>query len=101
MRAPAVFINVIIAGALSGVVGYGMANRAKTQEITQLQQERDRAFIRERELRAQVQEALAARAVLTQETQRLQKELLERLRRLEEAAAKLTPPAKSELRNEH
>lgn len=91
MRAPAVLMNVIIATALGGAVGYGIANRAKTQEITQLRQEHDRTLIRERELRTQVQDALAARAALTQETQHLQKDLMERLRRLEEAAAKLTP----------
>ncbi|MGH7960501.1 MAG: hypothetical protein ACRERD_01590 [Candidatus Binatia bacterium] len=91
MRAPAVLLNVMIAAALGGMVGYGIANRAKTREITQLRQEYDRSLVRERELRAQVQEALAARATLAQETQRLQENLTERLRRLEEAAAKLAP----------
>jgi hypothetical protein len=55
--------------------------------------------VRERELRAQLQEALAARAALAQEAQHLQEDLLERLRRLEETAAKLAPPAKSETNN--
>ena len=100
MRAPAVLLNVIIACTLGGVAGYGLASRASSQEIARLQQEQDNGLIRERELRAQLQEALAARAALAQETQRLQEDLQERLRRLEEAAAKLAPPAKSGLSNE-
>jgi len=95
MRAPAVLLNVVVACALGGVAGYGIANRLRTQEITQLRQERDNGLARERELRAQLQEALTARAALAQETQRLQEDLTERLRRLEEAASRLTPPAQS------
>jgi hypothetical protein len=67
----------------------------KGAEIAVLTQERDNALIREGELRAQLEEALAARAALTQETQRLQQDLSERLRRLEEAAVKLVPRGKS------
>jgi predicted nuclease with TOPRIM domain len=91
MRAPAVLLNVIVACVAGGLVGYGLANRASSQEIARLRQERDSGLIRERELRAQLEEALAARAALAQETQRLQEDLQERLRRLEEAAAKLVP----------
>ena len=96
MRAPAVLLSVMVACAAGGVTGYGLANRANSQEIARLQQERDAGLVRERELRAQLQEALAARATLAQEAQHLQEDLLERLRRLEEAAAKLAPPAQPE-----
>jgi len=92
MRAPAILLNVIVAAALGGVVGYRIADRAKTQEITRLQREYDLSVVRERELRAQVQDALAARAVLAEESQRLQADLMERLRRLEDAAARLASP---------
>jgi predicted nucleic acid-binding Zn-ribbon protein len=83
----------MVACAAGGVVGYSLANRTNSQEIARLQQERDKGLVREREWRAQLQEALAARAALAQEAQHLQEDLLERLRRLEEAAAKLAPPA--------
>ena len=100
MRAPTVLLSVLVACALGGVAGYSVASRTKNQEIARLQQERDEGVVRERELRAQLQEALAARAALAQEAQRLQDDLLERLRRLEEAASKLVPPDKSGLKNE-
>jgi uncharacterized protein HemX len=96
MRAPAVLLSVVIACGAGGVVGYGLANRTSSQEIARLQQERDKGLAREGELRAQLQEALAARAALAQEAQHLQEDLLERLRRLEEAAAQLAPPAPSQ-----
>jgi hypothetical protein len=95
MQAPAVLMSIIVACAVGGGVGYSLANRANSQEIARLQHERDNGLVRERELRAQVQEALAARTALAQEAQRLQEDLLERLRRLEETAAQLAPPAKS------
>lgn len=95
MRAPAVLLNMCVACALGGVVGYGVAYKARTEEILRLRQERDSGLVRERELHAQLQDALAARAALAQETQRLQEDLTERLRRLEEAAAKLTSQAQS------
>jgi predicted nucleic acid-binding Zn-ribbon protein len=94
MRAPAALLSIVVACAVGGVVGYGLANRTNSQEIARLQQERDNGLVRERELRTQLQEALAARAALAQEAQHLQEDLLERLRRLEEAAAKLTPSVK-------
>ncbi len=100
MRAPAVLLSVVIACAAGGAVGYSLANRMSSQELAQLQQERDNGLVRERELRAQLQEALAARAAMAQEAQHLQEDLTERLRRLEEAAAQLAPPAKSGMRNE-
>ena len=99
MRALAVLLSIVVAGAIGGGIGYGLANKASSQVITQLQQERDGGLVRERELRAQLQEALAARAALAQEAQHLQEDLLERLRRLEETAAKLAPPAKAEMNN--
>jgi hypothetical protein len=91
MRAPAVLLNVIVACTVGGLVGYEVANRANGQEIARLRRERDNGLIRERELRAQLEEAVAARAALAHEAQRLQEDLQERLRRLEEAAAKLVP----------
>jgi hypothetical protein len=94
MRAPAALLSIVVACAVGGVVGYGLANRTNSQEIARLQQERDNGLVRERELRTQLQEALAARAALAQEAQHCLVYLLERLRRLEEAAAKLTPSVK-------
>ena len=91
MHATAVLLSVIVACAAGGLVGYGVANRVNSQGIARLQQERDNGLIRERELHAQLEETLAARAALAQEAQRLQEDLQERLRRLEEAAAKLVP----------
>ncbi len=93
MRASAVLLSVMVACAAGGVVGYSLANRTNSQEIARLQQERDNGLVRERELRAQLQEALAARAALAQEAQHLQEFLPGRLRPPEEAAAKLAPPA--------
>jgi hypothetical protein len=91
MRVPAVLLSIIVACAVGGLVGYELANRVNGQEIARLQQERDNGLIRERELRVQLEETLAARAALAQEAQRLQEDLQERLRRLEEAAARLVP----------
>lgn len=91
MRAPAVLLNVVVACAIGGATGYSVANKIKNEEIVRLQQERDGGLIREQELRAQLQEALTARAALAQESQHLQEDLTERLRRLEEVAAKLIP----------
>ncbi|MBI3797089.1 MAG: hypothetical protein HY268_08990 [Deltaproteobacteria bacterium] len=89
-------MSIIVACAVGGGVGYSLANKANSQEIAHLQHERDTGLVRERELRAQLQEALTARAALAQEAQRLQDDLLERLRRLEETAAKLAPLPRSE-----
>lgn len=89
-------MSIVIACAVGGAVGYSLANKANSQQIAQLQRERDNGLVRERELQAQLQEAVAARAALAQEAQRLQEDLLERLRRLEDTAAKLAPLPKSE-----
>jgi hypothetical protein len=94
MRAPAILLSIVLAFLVGGIVGYSLANRARGQEIVQLQHEYSRGLVRERELQAQLQEALEARAALAQETRRLQENLAERLRRLEEAAAKLAPAEK-------
>lgn len=96
MRVPAVFLCVLCSFATGGVVGYAIAHRTATQELTRLQHEYQRGLVREQELRAQLQDALAQRAALAQESQRLQENVSERLRRLEETAAKLTPPEQSE-----
>jgi hypothetical protein len=89
MRAPAVLLNVVMAGCIGGLVGYTVANRASHEAIARVQQERDLALVREHELRSQLQEALTARAVLEAESQRLQTNLTERLHRLEELAGQL------------
>lgn len=91
MRAPFLVLIVTVVAALSGVAGYTLATTTKNQEIAALRQAQEKGLIRERELRAQLQEALAAHAALTQQTQRLQEDLQERLRRLEEATAQLVP----------
>jgi chromosome segregation ATPase len=89
MRAPAVLLNVVMAGCLGGFVGYTVAHRASHSAILRVQQERDLVLVREHELRSQLQEALAARAALEEESQRLQTNLTERLHRLEELAGQL------------
>ena len=94
MRAPVVLLSIVLAFTIGGLAGYSLANRARGQEIVHLQHEYNRGLVRERELRAQLQESLEARAVLAQETRRLQENLAGRLRRLEEAAAKLAPAEK-------
>jgi hypothetical protein len=89
MRAPAVLLNVFMAGCIGGFIGYTVANRASHEVIARVQQERDLALVREHELRSQLQEALTARAALEAESQRLQTNLTERLHRLEELAGQL------------
>jgi len=89
MRAPAILLNIVMAGCIGGVAGYAMTTRACHEEIARVQQERDHAVVREQELRSQLQEALTARAVLEEESQRLQTNLTERLQRLEELAGQL------------
>jgi septal ring factor EnvC (AmiA/AmiB activator) len=92
MRAPAVLLNVVMAGFLGGVVGYNVANRTSREEISRLQQTLDLTRIREHELQNQLQAAETERATLAAESQRLQTNLTERLRRLEEIAAQLAAP---------
>lgn len=89
MRAPAVLLSVVMAGCVGGFIGYTVTNRANHEEIVRTQHERNLALVREHELRNQLQNALTARATLEEETQRLQTNLTERLRRLEELAAQL------------
>ena len=91
MRAPAVLLNVVLASALGGLSGYLIAQRASQQEIAILRQQHDAALIREQELRSQLESAFAAQAALEQQARHLETELAERLRRLEDLAAKLTP----------
>jgi|SoiMethySBSTD1v2_1073268.scaffolds.fasta_scaffold113050_5 uncharacterized protein HemX len=91
MRAPAVLLNVVIACALGGVAGYSIAQKEKQQEILTLRQEHQAAHEREQELRTQLEAALTAQAALEQQFQHVQMELNERLRRLEDLAAKLNP----------
>lgn len=92
MRAPAVLLNVVIASALGGFAGYSIAHREGQQAIAALRQEHQATLLREQEVRAQLETALVARATLEQQSQHLQTELNERLRRLEELAAQLAPP---------
>lgn len=92
MRAPAVLLNVVMVGFLGGFVGYSVANRANREEISQLQHALDLARVREHELQNQLQTAETERATLAAESQRLQTNLAERLRRLEEIAAQLAAP---------
>ena len=93
MRAPAVLLNVVMAGFLGGFVGYSVATRTSREEISRLQHTLDRVRVREHELQSQLQAAETERAALAAESQRLQTNLTERLRRLEEIAAQLTAPA--------
>jgi septal ring factor EnvC (AmiA/AmiB activator) len=92
MRAPAVLLNVVMAGCLGGFVGYRLANRANHEEISRMQQALDLARVREYELQNQLQTTETERAALAAESQRLQTNLTERLRRLEEIAAQLAAP---------
>lgn len=96
MRGPTVLLWMMFSFATGGLVGYVIAHRTATQELTRLQHEYRRGLVREQELRTQLQDALAQRAALAQESQRLQENIAERLRRLEETAAKLTPPQPQE-----
>jgi hypothetical protein len=95
MRTPGVILALVVVGALTGAAGYYVADRSRAAEIVRLTQERDNGFIRERELQGQLEDALAARAELAQETQRLQENLSERLKRLEAIADQLASEEKS------
>jgi len=92
MRAPAVLLNIIVAASLSGYAGYVIANKEQQKMLASLRQEHQATLLREQEVRAQLEAALSARAALEQQSQQLQAGLNERLRRLEELAAKLTLP---------
>ncbi|MCS6927447.1 MAG: hypothetical protein NZ578_16275 [Candidatus Binatia bacterium] len=96
MRVPTALLWMTFAFTTGVALGYVIAHRTAAQELTRLQHEYHRGLAREQELRTQLQEALAQRAALAQESQRLQENIAERLRRLEETAAKLTPPPPQE-----
>jgi hypothetical protein len=98
MRTAGVLFCIVTAGAIGGVGGYYVADRARTEEVSRLTQERERSFVREQELKAQVEEALTARAALAQEAQQLQENLSERLKRLEDIASRFT--SEDQLRQE-
>ncbi len=91
MRAPGVLLSVVFASGISGFVGYTVATRELHSELATLRYEHQSARVREHELRSQLEAALTARATLEQEAQQLQTTLGERLRRLEELVAKLSP----------
>jgi hypothetical protein len=94
MRTPGVILTCILASAVAGAAGYFIADRSRTEDLVRLTEERDTGFIRERELRAQLEEALAAHAALAQEAQRLQENLSERIQRLEAIADQLASEEK-------
>lgn len=89
MRIRRMLFCAVIAGVAGGGIGYAIANRAHTEEAVQAIQERDGCGIRERELRGQLEEALAARAALIQEKRQLEETFTERIKRLEEIANRL------------
>jgi hypothetical protein len=86
-----VLLCVIIAVVAGGLGGDYLAVRRCNEETARLTQERDLSLLRERELRGQLEEALAARAALAQEVQQLQLNLSERLKRLEEIVVQRSP----------
>ena len=96
MRMWGVLLCLIIVGVLGGLGGDYLAVRRCNEETARLTHERDLSLLRERELRGQVEEAFAARAVLSQEVQQLQLNLSERLKRLEEIAAPRSPSSSQE-----
>lgn len=86
MRIWGVLVCMIIVGVLGGLGGDYLAVRRCNEETARLTKERDLGLLRERELRGQLEEALAAGAALSQEVQQLQLNLSERLKRLEAIA---------------
>jgi hypothetical protein len=94
MRTPGVIVTFVFVSAVAGAVGYAIADRSRTAELVRMTAERDNGFIRERELQAQLEEALAARAALAQEAQQLQANLSERIQRLEAIADQLASEEK-------
>lgn len=96
MRALGVMLSFAIVGVFTGAAGYYTADRIRVEEVTRLTQERDNGFIRERELRGQLENALAERAALAQEALRLQANLSERLQRLESLAEQLASEEKKQ-----
>jgi len=100
MRISGVLVCVVVAGVIGGLGSYLMVTRRCSETTARLMHERDLGLIRERELRAQLEEALTARATLAQEARQLQEKLSERLNRLEEivvrSASKSTVTQKQE-----
>jgi hypothetical protein len=94
MRTPGVILTFVLVSVVAGAVGYSIADRSRTVELVRMTAERDNGFIRERELRAQLEEALAARAALAEEAQQLQANLSERIQRLEVIADQLASEEK-------
>jgi hypothetical protein len=86
-------------GVITGLLGYGIGDHvAQTRSIQALEQELARAkheqgryAIRDRELRAQLEDTLAAHAALAREHELLQAHLAERVRRLEAACPDTSP----------
>jgi septal ring factor EnvC (AmiA/AmiB activator) len=89
-----VLVCVVSACVIGCVVGYYTADRIRAAEIAQLTQERDDSLVRERELQRQLEDAIAARAALAAEAHRLQENLSQRLKRLEEIANQLASEEK-------
>jgi hypothetical protein len=82
---------MMLVGAAGGLGGNYLAVRRCNDEAARLTQERDLSLLREREVRVELEETLAARAALVQEVQQLQLNLSERLKRLEEIAVQRSP----------
>lgn len=80
-------------GVITGLLGYGIGDhvaqtgsiQALEQELARAKHEQGRYAIRDRELRAQLEDGLAAHAALAREHELLQVHLAERVRRLEAA----------------
>lgn len=90
MRIVGMALWMLAACLVGSIGGYYVADHQGAEEIAHLTQERDSSLIREHELKAQLTDALAARAALAQEAQQLQENLSERLKRLEDVANRLT-----------
>lgn len=78
-------------GVITGLLGYSIGDHLTQtrsvhgleQELARAKYEQGRYAIRDRELRVQLEDALAAQAALVREHQLLQTHLAERVRRLE------------------
>jgi hypothetical protein len=81
----------VCVGAIASLAGYSLGYRvihtnttqALERELTHAKHEHGRHAVRERELRSQLEDTLAAQAALAREHQLLQADLAERVRRLE------------------
>lgn len=91
------WLRLLVVGGLAGILlggilGYGLASYLLGQELERVTHVRDRYAVRERELQAQLQEALTAHATLARDHAHLQRDLAERIRRLEATAPVHPPP---------